>query len=116
MRFISSQDETAIKAHLTRDNAPENETLFSCDGVYMHGRLQDDIGYDIPILLEGEIERGIKTCEVQFPSGEVRLAISFIWDSKTNPSAWRVRGLIVYVDDDEFEYAFDCFSKRVEHL
>lgn len=116
MKFISSRDEAAIEAYLSRENAPENERLYSCDGVYMHGKLQDDIGYDIPILLEGEIQRGINICEIQFPSGEVRPAVSFIWDSKMNPSAWKVRGLIVYVGDPEFEYAFDCFYNKVENL
>ena len=116
MKFISSRDEAVIEAHLNRDGAPENETLYSCDGVYMHGKLQDDIGYDIPILLEGEIQRGINICEVQFPDGQIKLAIAFIWDSKMNRSAWRVRGLIVYANDPDLDYVRECYSKKVEHL
>ena len=116
MKFISSQDEAAIEAHLRRDNAPENEVLYSCGGVYMHGRLQDDIGYDIPILLDDDMQRGINICKIQFPDGQIKLAIAFIWDSKMNRSAWRVRGLIVYANDPDLDYVRECYYKKVEHL
>lgn len=104
MKFISSLD----------DSAPEE--LYSYSGVYMHGKLQDDIGYDIPILLEGEIQQGIKTCEVQFPDGDTKLALSFIWDTELKVNPWGVRGLIIYANDDEFEYALSCFKNKVENL
>lgn len=116
MKFISSQDEVAIEAHLSRDNAPENETLYSCGGVYMHGRLQDEIGYDIPILLEGDMQTGINICEVQFPSGEIHLAIAYVWETKMKVNSWGVRGLIVYANDSDLDYVRECYSKKVEHL
>lgn len=116
MKFISSQDEAAIEAHLSRENAPENEVLYSCGGVYMHGRLQDDIGYDIPILLDDDMQRGINICEIQFPDGEVKLAIAFIWETKMKMNSYGVRGLIVYANDPDLDYVRECYSKKVEHL
>jgi len=116
MKFISSLDEVAIEAHLSRDNAPENETLYSCSGVYMHGRLQDEIGYDIPILLDDDMRTGIHTCEIQFPNAETKLAIAFVWETKMKVNPWGVRGLIVYANDDEFLYAFEKFNEKAENL
>lgn len=117
MKFISSQDEAAIEAHLKRDNAPENEVLYSCGGVYMHGDLQDDIGYDIPILTEGEIKPGVFDCDVQFPDGNLVSARAYIWETRFKVNPWNVRGLIVYHHDISSRvYAIECLLENAENL
>jgi hypothetical protein len=106
MKFISSIDE----------NAPEN--LYSYGGIYMHGKLQDDIGYDVPILTEGEITQGMHVCNVQFPNGEVVKAIAFIWPSKFAHNPWGMKGLILGMDEDieEWEYAYEKYTEQSDVL
>jgi hypothetical protein len=117
MKFISSQDEAAIEAHLTRDSAPENEVLYSCGGLYMHGKLQDEIGYDIPILTEGEIKPGVFDCDVQFPDGNVISARAYIWETRFQVNPWNVRGLIVHHHDiPSRAYAIECLLENAENL
>jgi hypothetical protein len=115
MKFISSLDNMAIEAHLCGDNAPEE--LHSYGGVYMHGKLQDDIGYDIPILTEGEMQVGVNDCEIQFPDGKVVSARAYIWQTKFKVNPWNVRGLIVHHDDIPSRvYAMDCLLENAESL
>jgi hypothetical protein len=101
MKFISSIDE----------NAPEN--LYSYGGIYMHGKLQDDIGYDVPILTEGEITRGINMCDIQFPNGDVVRAIAYIWPSKFAHNPWGMKGLIISLDEDMGVWQ-DVYEKYTE--
>jgi|LauGreDrversion2_6_1035139.scaffolds.fasta_scaffold06043_4 hypothetical protein len=106
MKFISSIDE----------NAPKD--LYSYGGIYMHGKLQEAIGYDVPILVEGEITRGINMCDVQFPNGDTIRAIACIWPSKFAHNPWGMKGLILSLDEDkeEWDYVFTKYTEQSDIL
>lgn len=104
MKFISSQDE----------NVPKG--LYSHCGVYLHGKLEDDIGYDVPILLDNDMKVGINKCDVQFPDGKKVKAKAYVWKTDFPINPWGVRGLIIYDDDEDKEYVMKQYKQKSENL
>jgi len=90
---------------------------------YLHGKLEEDAGYDIfgvinPLLktekhtnyVISEMEDGAYPCTF-----EGKDCTFFFWNDKNNPE--RHRGLVVYNDDEEgFNYALKSFNERAKCL
>lgn len=87
---------------------------------YLHGKIQDDAGYDCfgfqnfikdlsrveGYIQPGTIEDGIYECEFKD-----KPCTFFYWNS--NDTMGRHRGLVVYNDDTEaYNYAKDCYNKK----
>lgn len=85
-------------------------------GVYLHGNIQDENGFDIVTSEHGSLDDGIYKCHVILHNGEHRKAKLFYWRSKESPIA-RSRGLIVALDD--MEHLADAqrnFEERAEYI
>ena len=104
------------------------ENVYRISFCYLHGQLQDDVGYDIFGFLDfirefekdkdgshyiepGVLEDGMYPCEF-----EGKPCTFFYWNSDGGRYG-RHRGLVVY-DDDEgaSNYAKECFTNKDEHL
>jgi len=104
MKFISSQDE----------NVPKG--LYSYGGVYLHGKLEDEVGYDIPVLLDNDMKVGINKCDVKLPNGKSVKAKAYVWKTEYKSNPWGVRGLIIYDDDEDKEYVMKQYKQKSENL
>lgn len=73
---------------------------------YLHGKLEDDIGYDVFFYFGKEITKsGIYECFL-----DNKKCIFYVWDVKGSN---RFKGLVCYADDVEsIEYAFKCYKDK----
>ena len=133
-----------------RDGAPPKGPTHVPDGIhysfYIHGQAEDDLGFDIPVIIEGEMPSvpGIYDCVINskpsklylwIPEGDERVAV-FGWDEEGNfirkcykRPLWftvfckppnevsRMRGLAIYADDEESrQYCQECMDERRDLL
>ena len=82
---------------------------------YIHGQAEDDLGFDIPVIIEGEMPSvpGIYDCIINgkpsklslwIPEGREQVAV-YRWDKEGNfirkGYNRKMRGLAIYADDEE---------------
>jgi len=84
--------------------------------IYLHGDLETDAGFDIPIFLEGEYtDSGIHDVEFIFPD-KVTMCKMYLWNFKEF-GIKRVNGLIVDINDTEsLEYAISSYESKTKML
>jgi len=86
--------------------------LFRYGGTYLHGELEDEIGYDIFCFdRETDFTEGAHEVLIE---GTGRVATFFLWKSPIENWGWR--GLLVYNDDADFDYCNRQFKDRVDCL
>ena len=107
------------KEVIMRDEAPPKGPTHIPEGIhysfYIHGKAEDDLGFDIPLLIEGEMpsEPGIHDCIINgkpsklylwIPEGREQVAV-YRWDKEGNfirkGYNRKMRGLAIYADDEE---------------
>ena len=82
------------------------------DSVYLHGKLEDDAGFDLFGIsgIEEELSDGVYDC--QFRGKPCRM---WIWTPKG--CIGRQKGLVAYLSDlKSVLYAQECFMNKVFHL
>ena len=73
----------------------------ACGDLYLHGKLEDDNGYDLCLIENCPDADGIYNCEVMMNNGtDIRKAKLFYWVFSKNGYD-KPRGLVVQVDDTE---------------
>lgn len=101
----------------------------SCGDIYLHGKLDNDNGYDLCGLRHLPEGDGVYDCEVMMNDGnDVRQAKLFYWTTNhegviidgngCRHGKWvRRRGLVVQMGDEEgMQFAQKKFDKRTEFL
>ena len=84
---------------------------FRYHGTYLHGALEEEIGYDIFAFdRETDFKEGATEVLIE---GTGRVATFFLWAS---PSFSKWRGYLVYNDDEEFEYCLRSFNDKKDFL
>ena len=90
---------------------------FRYPGTYLHGEIENEIGYDIFCFdRETDFKEGVNDLIIY---GTGRKATFFLWVAKSQcyiGSIYEWRGLLVYDDDEEFEYCLREFNNRSEFL
>ena len=98
--------------------------------IYLHGSIQDEAGFDIPVFLEGEyVDEGIHDIEVLLPSKTVACKMMLWKDITPNVTfdtgcetldygdLTTVRGLIVDNNDKaSMANAMEKYNKKVQSL
>jgi hypothetical protein len=85
--------------------------------VYLHGKAQDELGFDLAVLVDGRMPdtQGKYTCYIHDKEGYLYLWLS-PWTVKTigsNVKKEQLKGLVVYASDLEAQqYAFKCMTER----
>lgn len=74
-----------------------NLTAKITDGVYLHGKLCDDLFFDLCEVRPVPTKPGVYPCNVNTPAGATINAILYFWVSTSGTN----RGLIVGFDDEE---------------
>lgn len=84
-----------MKIYTARDDRfiPENQI----QGVYLHGEIENDMGYDIFSFSE-KIEPIVGITELSINNRKCNL---YIWESE-EVMLYKFRGYLIYSDDEEF--------------
>ena len=88
--------------------------------IYTHGILEEEMGYDLINIIEGNIQEGIHKndgiallIEKDYPITKTRMVNSYTWKNNSN----QLIGLIVNYDDDDANlYALNKFNKKTNIL
>ena len=102
-----------IKIDVVDYNSEHANKDFRFKGTYLHGVLEDEIGYDIFCF----------TREVNFPLGATQLIIKstgkratfFLWKSDAG-RAERFVGYLVYDNDVEYDFCRKNFELQKQHI
>lgn len=92
----------------------EPDNSFMLEGVYAHGRLADDMEYDV-ICFDKKISEGLHLCKYG-PASNYKLCKLFLWKKDYGHRiAWR--GLCCYTDDTEYlTDALEKYSRKAAHI
>lgn len=82
------------------------------NGIYLHGTLQEEVGFDLVGCKRKPKKEGVYDVEVALPNGNVRNAILYYWKDTTNKD----RGLVIdKFDIEEMHiYAFRRYRQKAE--
>lgn len=82
------------------------------NGIYLHGSLQEEVGFDLVGCKRKPKKEGVYDVEVALPDGNVRNAILYYWKDTTNKD----RGLVVdKFDIEEMHiYALKMYRQKAE--
>ena len=95
--FYGMTDQEAEKCLNEWNSLPKDQRSYFSSGWYFHGKLQDDIGYDLGIIttkIDFPIE-GKYWCKVRNIN---KPCIGYFWNRVIDGKP-HIRGLVCYVDD-----------------
>lgn len=96
------------KLNVINYNDAEANKDFRYPGTYLHGELEDEIGFDI-FAFDKETDFGVGEHEV-FIEESGRHATFFLWTGDHHIRKWR--GFLIYTDDSEYYYCKRAFLTR----
>ena len=94
-------------------NNPRVVMDYRYGGTYLHGELEDEVGYDIfAFTTDVTFEEGINKVIIRKTERE---ATFFLWSvKKSGMFPWR--GFLVYDDDEDYDHCLRAFQKRKNHI